>query len=75
MYTHPDFTRRGVGRLILTLCEKAAAAEGFTLMQLHASSRRLPLYLAYGFEPLEEVTIDSSGCAHPVRAHDPKRIG
>jgi GNAT superfamily N-acetyltransferase len=33
MYTHPDFTRRGVGRLILTLCERAAAAEGFTRMQ------------------------------------------
>jgi GNAT superfamily N-acetyltransferase len=30
MYTHPSFTRRGVGRLILTLCEDAARSEGFT---------------------------------------------
>jgi len=28
MYTHPVFVRRGVGRLILTLCELAAADSG-----------------------------------------------
>lgn len=28
MYTHPAFTRRGVGRLVLSLCEDAARAEG-----------------------------------------------
>src|SRR5262249_6431970 len=28
MYTHPDFARRGVGRLILRLCEDAARREG-----------------------------------------------
>jgi GNAT superfamily N-acetyltransferase len=71
MYTHPDFTRRGVGRLILELCERAAAAEGFTRMQLHATLAGLPLYRAYGFEPLEEMTIDSDGvpipCVHMVK--------
>lgn len=74
MYTHPDFTRRGVGRLILTLCEKAAAAEGFSVMQLHATLAGLPLYRAYGFEPLEEVTIDSGGVLIPCM-HMTKRIG
>src|SRR4029079_3627997 len=29
MYTHPLYVRRGVGRLILKLCEEAAAKEGF----------------------------------------------
>lgn len=71
MYTHPDFTRRGVGRLILALCERAAAAEGFTRMQLHATLSGLPLYRVYGFEPLEDVTIDSGGvpipCVHMVK--------
>src|SRR5208282_3012169 len=37
MYTHPDFARRGVGRLILGLCEAAAAAEGFGRVQLMAT--------------------------------------
>lgn len=74
MYTHPDFTRRGVGKLILTLCEAAAAAEGFTRMQLHATLAGLPLYRAYGFEPLEEVMIDSDGVPIPC-VHMTKQIG
>jgi GNAT superfamily N-acetyltransferase len=74
MYTHPDFTRRGVGRLILTLCETAAMAEGFTRMQLHATLAGLPLYRAYGFEALEEVLIDSGGVPIPC-VHMIKRIG
>ena len=65
MYTHPDFTPRGVGRLILTLCETAAAAEGFTRMQLHATVAGLPVCGAYGFEPLEGVVIDRGGVPIP----------
>ena len=37
MYTHPAFTRRGVGRLILSLCEEAARSEGFTRAELWAT--------------------------------------
>ena len=65
MYTHPEFTRRGVGSLILSLCERAAAAEGFTRMQLHATLAGLPLYQAYGFVPLENVTLNVDGVAIP----------
>jgi GNAT superfamily N-acetyltransferase len=74
MYTHPDFTRRGVGRLILQLCEQAAAAEGFTRLQLHATMAGLPLYRAYGFKPIDEVTIDSAGVPIPA-VHMTKPIG
>ncbi len=34
MYTNPAYARRGVGRLILSLCEAAAAAAGFTRLEL-----------------------------------------
>src|SRR5262245_7505098 len=74
MYTHPDFTRRGVGRLILERCERAAASEGFKLLQLHATMAGLPLYRAYGFEPVEEVVIDSAGVEIPC-VHMTKVIG
>lgn len=58
MYTLPAFTRKGVGRLVLSLCEAAAAAEGFTRLELMATLSGHPLYLSYGFtdvEPVEEI--------------------
>jgi GNAT superfamily N-acetyltransferase len=62
MYTHPSFTRRGVGRLILAVCADAAAAEGFTRLSLMATLSGLPLYRAAGFVAVEEV-VDSTGGA------------
>jgi GNAT superfamily N-acetyltransferase len=53
MYTHPAFARRGVGRLILSLCEGAAAAAGFTRVQLMATLAGEPLYRAAGYEAIE----------------------
>jgi len=53
MYTHPDFARRGVGRLILTLCEAAALAEGFRRAELMATLAGEPLYRSCGFTQIE----------------------
>jgi GNAT superfamily N-acetyltransferase len=54
MFTRADWTRRGLGRRILVACEEAAAAEGFTRLSLMATLPGVPLYRAYGFEPVEE---------------------
>src|SRR3990170_3058234 len=49
MYTDPAFARRGVGLLILRLCEQAAAAEGFTRIEMMATLSGEPLYSAAGY--------------------------
>jgi GNAT superfamily N-acetyltransferase len=66
MYTHPRFTRRGVGRLILSLCEQAASAEGFHRLELMSTMSGRPLYAAAGFEALEEVTEAAGGVPVPL---------
>jgi GNAT superfamily N-acetyltransferase len=54
MFVRADWTRRGLGRRILEECERAAGREGFTRLALVATLPGLPLYLACGFEALEE---------------------
>jgi GNAT superfamily N-acetyltransferase len=66
MYTHPDFARRGVGRLILALSEAAAAAEGFTTLELMATLSGEPLYRGAGFVAVEQLSDDAGGVAVPL---------
>jgi GNAT superfamily N-acetyltransferase len=66
MYTHPAFARRGVGRMILSLCESAAAAEGFNRLELMSSLSGEPLYTSYGFRVIERLTDDTGGAAVPL---------
>lgn len=66
MYTHPAYTRRGVGRLVLELCEAAAAAEGFSRLQLMATMAGRPLYEACGYVPIRHVTNNSTGVPIPL---------
>lgn len=66
MYTSPAYARRGVGRLILSLCEAAAAAEGFTRLELMSTLSGEPLYTAYGFRPLERLTDATGGVPVPI---------
>ncbi|MDO8380689.1 GNAT family N-acetyltransferase [Phenylobacterium sp.] len=60
MYTHPDFARRGVGKLILDTCEAAAAAEGFGRCEMAATLSGEPLYRAAGYQVIEPFEAQTS---------------
>jgi len=55
MYTNPDFTRRGIGRMVLGLCEGAARHAGFRRVELMGTMAGVPLYTACGYVGVEEV--------------------
>jgi GNAT superfamily N-acetyltransferase len=57
MFVRDDWTRHGLGRRIIEACESAARREGFRQLALLATLPGVPLYLACGFEPLEEVEV------------------
>jgi GNAT superfamily N-acetyltransferase len=66
MYTQPRHARRGVGRLILSLCEEAARREGFRRVELAATLAGVPLYRACGYQPIESIRDDRGGVAVPL---------
>jgi GNAT superfamily N-acetyltransferase len=75
MYTSPSFARRGLGRLVLGLCEHAAAADGFTRVELAATLAGEPLYRACGYHEIERVWADTrSGIRVPLLRMG-KRLG
>ena len=55
MYTDPDFARRGVGRMVITLCEQAAMQAGFHRATMMATMSGVPLYEACGYVQIEPV--------------------
>jgi len=66
MYTDPDFARRGVGRLVISLCEDAARAAGFARAELMATLAGEPLYRACGYTAIEPATAKADGIAVPL---------
>jgi len=66
MYTHPSFTRKGVGRMILRTSEQAAAKEGFARVELMATRAGEPLYRASGYEELERTSAMVNGVSVPL---------
>ena len=66
MYTCPAFARRGVGRLILSLCEAAARAEGFSRVELAGTMSGQPLYESCGYQVIAPILDDRGGVPVPL---------
>ncbi len=66
MYTAPEFARRGVGRLILDLCEAAARAAGYDRVELVATMGGEPLYRAAGYAEIDRFEDDRGGVPVPL---------
>ncbi|HEY5859160.1 MAG TPA: GNAT family N-acetyltransferase, partial [Actinomycetota bacterium] len=64
MFVRPDWTRRGLGTMILEASEAAAAAEGFRSLSLMATEPGVPLYQRYGFTVVEQAQVPMpDGCS------------
>ncbi len=66
MYTAPEFVRRGVGRLILSLCERDAHDAGYDRAELVATLGGEPLYRAAGYSEIERFEDDRGGAPVPL---------
>jgi len=52
-FVHPDWTRRGIARRLLTMSEDAAREAGYLRAELLATETGIPFYLACGYRMLE----------------------
>ena len=56
-FVHPDWSRRGLGRLLFETCLSAARAAGFHRLELVATLPGEPLYAALGFVVSERIVL------------------
>lgn len=66
MYTHPSWTRCGIGTRLLDLGEAAARDAGFKTIELGSTIPGEPLYLARGYEEVSRETHAASNGANNV---------
>lgn len=59
--THPDWTRRGVGRLLYERCAADARAAGFTVFEAWSSLGGEAFYASLGFRSLGRIETEMPG--------------
>ena len=57
-FVHPAWARRGIGNAILTACEEAAIAAGFTRLEMGATLSGVAFYKAKGYTALDNLEVD-----------------
>ena len=56
-FVHPKWARRGIGGLILQVCEDAARTAGFTRLEMGATLSGIAFYLAKGYVKVENEAV------------------
>jgi GNAT superfamily N-acetyltransferase len=59
--THPDFTRRGVGRLIYNRCVEAAKSAGVIRLQAYSSLSAVAFYSSVGLQLIRTFDLPLGG--------------
>ncbi len=73
-FVDPGVPRQGLGSMLMRHCEAEALAQGFRTLELAATLPGVPLYLASGFELVEDFEITLPGGIQLPLAHMRKRI-
>lgn len=60
-FVHPEWARRGIGRALISVCERAILAAGFRRVELVATLAGEPLYAAHGYTVAQRFEIQMSG--------------
>ena len=56
--THPDWTRRGIGRALLSRCIGQATERGVGILECQSSLVAEAFYRSQGFVPVEEIGVE-----------------
>jgi GNAT superfamily N-acetyltransferase len=75
LFVHPDAVRQGLGRTLLALCERTAAAAGFARLELIATPSARRLCRACGFADVERMTNIFPNCVAVLGYRMAKAIG
>jgi len=57
-FVHPNFTRMGIGKILIEKCESEAASMGFESMELVATLSGEKLYSSKGYVPIKSFKVD-----------------
>ena len=66
-FIHPDWSRRGIGTLLLEACENAAKSAGFRRFEMGATLTGAKLFRARGYLPVRDLAVPlSNGESLPI---------
>ena len=74
-FVDPEWARKGIASLILEACEAAAAAAGFTRLEMGATLTGVPFYLARGYREQGRLAVPLANGESMAIVHMTKELG